>query len=297
MANETLRLAAWLLAAAALAPAAEPKVAVVTVANMPAYQEALDGLASKMGRPAVVDLGALSDAAGVRARLAELGPQVVVAVGSQAVQAAAAAPFPVVATMVMEADRPAARANIVGTVALDVSLSTVLSQMARIVPGKIRIGFIRAAGAAGDREDLAASARRQGFEIVVQECTGPDRLLEAFLALKNRVDFVWCAADPSLFSPAALKVLLMASLRNQLPIIGFSESFVKAGAAAGVYPDFRDIGVQTAELVQRYLASHTAAGVEFPRTVKVGLNDHVLRLFGIERELRAGLGKNVVVFR
>ena len=37
------------------------------------------------------------------------------------------------------------------------------------------------------------------------------------------------------------------------------------GAAAGVYPDFRDIGAQTAELAQRYMAVRSPLPDENPR--------------------------------
>ena len=66
-------------------------------------------------------------------------------------------------------------------------------------------------------------------------------------------------------------------------MIGFSEGFVRAGATVGFYPDYADIGVQTAETVKRYLANQEVSRGEAPRKIRMAVNDRVLRILGIER--------------
>jgi ABC-type uncharacterized transport system substrate-binding protein len=66
-------------------------------------------------------------------------------------------------------------------------------------------------------------------------------------------------------------------------VIGFSEGFVRAGATVGFYPDYADIGAQTAETVKRYLSDQEVSRVEAPRKMRMAVNDRVLRILGIER--------------
>ncbi|MEO8660392.1 MAG: hypothetical protein ABI693_18125, partial [Bryobacteraceae bacterium] len=104
-----------------------------------------------------------------------------------------------------------------------------------------------------------------------------------FRTLHGRVDFVWCLPDGELFPSAAIPAILLTSIRNELPVIGFSEGFVRAGAAVGFYPDYGDIGTQTAETVKRYLSKEDVAKTIDPRRVRIAVNDRVLRILGIQR--------------
>src|SRR5439155_12542951 len=123
------------------------------------------------------------------------------------------------------------------------------------------------------RLELAALTLRLGYTLEIVECSGPRDVLAAFGTLRARVDFVWCLPDNALFPSAAIPPILLASIRNQLPVIGFSEGFVRAGAAVGFYPDYADIGAQTAETVKRYLSKQDVSGVEPPRKIRMAVND------------------------
>jgi ABC-type uncharacterized transport system substrate-binding protein len=107
-------------------------------------------------------------------------------------------------------------------------------------------------------------------------------LLKAVAALKGKVDFLLCFPDPDLYNAVTIKPLVMASLESRLPIIGFSPAFVRAGAAAGIYPDYRDTGRQTAEMVLRILHGDDRAADEGPRKIQVAVNQRITRLLGVE---------------
>ena len=104
--------------------------------------------------------------------------------------------------------------------------------------------------------DAAALARgrQQGFTVRVLSVQNPEELLKAVRSLNGQVDFVVCLPDSTLYNSATAKPLILASLESRLLIVGFSSSFVRAGAGVGVYPDFRDIGVQAGEVAAKQLA-------------------------------------------
>jgi len=118
--------------------------------------------------------------------------------------------------------------------------------------------------------------------VQIVDLSKPEELLTAVRSLKGRVDLVVCLPDGTLYNSATVKPLILAALESHLPIVGFSQNFVRAGAALGVYPDFRDIGAQTAEIAQKQLAGQPAGPVEGPRKLVVGVNQRVMRLLGLE---------------
>jgi putative tryptophan/tyrosine transport system substrate-binding protein len=101
-------------------------------------------------------------------------------------------------------------------------------------------------------------------------------------SLKGKVDFVLCFPDPDFYNSVTIKPLVLASLEARLPLVGFSPAFVRAGAAAGIYPDYRETGRQVAELAQRMMRSEERIADEGPSKVKVAVNQRVARLLGIE---------------
>ena len=298
-----MALLAGLLWAAPLASADKPRILVVTSLAVLAYRDALQGFTKAIqagpGELFTVDLSDGDQQKKLPALIAGIKPRVAVAIGSQAAELLAGAPVAVIATMVLDSERRSdSGGNLVATLTLEVSLSTVLLEAKRVVPGAARVGILRDPAHGGPSQaELSAQAKRQGFTLEFANSSGPQRLLDSFVSLSNRVDFVWCPPDSTLFNPTTVQPLVMASLRHRLPLIGFSESFVRAGAAVGVYPDFQDIGAQTAVLAQRVLASQPAAPRETPRTVKVAVNQRIMRLLGIAYSQSAVADGRILVIR
>jgi ABC-type uncharacterized transport system substrate-binding protein len=194
--------------------------------------------------------------------------------------------------MVLRSDAGMAMASVapnrIAAVYLDVPATDVMAQLKALFPGKIRLGVIRNPSRdSGVEPQWQSHARQQGFTVEVRECSSPENLLKTFVSLKRKVDFVLLQPDSTLYNDATARPLLMASIENQLPVIGFSASFVHAGAAIGVYPDFHDVGLQTADAGRRYLAAQTNLSSETPRKLVFAANQGVLRLLGLEYRVRA----------
>ncbi len=177
---------------------------------------------------------------------------------------------------------------------LDVPFPAVLDRLRRSFPDRTRLGIIYNPRRRGEeRAILAAQARAAGFTPALADASGPAELLKAFRSLIGSADMVLCFPDSSLYNSATIKPFILASLENRLPIVGFSANFVRAGAAFGVYPDFRAVGRQAAEAALRWAPAVDRAPEENPRELVAAVNQRVLHLLGIQ--LRAGSG--LAVFR
>jgi ABC-type uncharacterized transport system substrate-binding protein len=303
-------VAASLLWGAQDSPALNTRIAVVTSSAVAAYNEALEGLKLGLGEGAqslvVVDLRDGHRREDFARRLDKTMAGVAITIGTDATNALASQPnsIPFISTMVlgsqtMKARRTTApRQGCVGAVTLDVSVTSLLTELKRVFPGKTRLGLLRNPTRAGPSlADLRSQVQRAGFTLWTAEAAAPEQLLEAFHSLKGQVDFVWCLPDASLYTSATVKPLVMASLRNRLPIIGFSSGFVRAGAVVGVYPDFRDVGRQTAEMVRQYLVGHRPLGAQNPRKVNVAINQRAFRILGLQLPSPRGNSDSFVIFK
>ncbi len=270
-------LTVW-VAVAASASAAPGGLVAVTSMKLPAYAEAAAGLKSVV-QAEVIDL----DRTKLQPELLRLNPRLIVTIGSGALREVLSIKpsAAVLATLILD-DGGAPAARLAGAVYLDVSLETVLSQLSGLFPGKTRLGLIRAGAENAGDADLERLAAERGFRLKVARCAGPEHLLPVFVALKPSCDLVWCAADGMLYNSVTIKPLILASLEYRLPIIGFSESFVRAGATAGIYPDFQDMGKQAGEMAADFLAGRNYTRQQQPRKVRLGVNSRVVRLMGLK---------------
>ncbi|MCC6863095.1 MAG: hypothetical protein IT158_31255 [Bryobacterales bacterium] len=273
-----------------------PRILVVYRSGVEAFAEVLEAI--RTGLPpdvlGVIDLNDPNSRSQLGRGLGQ-SPAILIAVGGEASRTLASHNLtaPVISTMIMEADR---EKKPHGAVCLDVPLAKVLRETARLFPGRKRLGIIRnplrERPAAGQLKEQAAL---EGFASVVVDCPGPEGLLSSFNSLAGKVDFVLALPDSSLYNGATVRPLILASLDRRLPIIGFSSSFVRAGAALGVYPDFRGVGEQTAEMAARCLASQQCSGQEQARDLVVAVNQKVTRLIGLD--FQASRFPQVVVVR
>ncbi len=284
-----MRALAALLIASLRVPASPSPVLVVYQSGVEAIGDALAGLKAGLGPNGfqALDLrGAGADAELARV-LASPDARVVVAVGSESLAAVRShnPTIPVIATMMLH--MPDAKPGI--RVDLDLPLSALLSEMRTLLPKGRRVGLIRnPSHSHWTAEAMEAAARKEGYTAIVVDCEAPADLLKSIGALKGRVDFVLCFPDAELFNAVTIKPLILASLEDRLPVIGFSAAFVRAGAAAGIYPDYQDIGRQTAELALRVARGEERGSEEGPRKVRASVNQRVARLLGVEFHTDSG---------
>ena len=280
MRRQWIWLAAW-AATAFGASVDDGRILVVADHSVPAYLEAVQGLKRGLGERTITEVtpAKLADAlAGGPVRLA-------VAIGADARAALAKAKVkaPVISTMLLLADATEETEPLVhaaGAVYLDLDAPQVAHELSRLFPGKKRLGLI--AGPSRQNVPNRVALRQlelDGYSFKIAVSPRRSDLGDALRELKGKVDAVLCLADPSLFDSRTIPGLLRAALEHQMAVVGFSPAIVRAGAVAGVFPDYTDIGMQTAAMVARALASSsTDLGEETPRKVASITNPTVMRL-------------------
>jgi hypothetical protein len=283
-----------------LAAGSAKRVAVVFPSALEPCAEAVEGLRARLsGSDWSLDLMDVNGPGfeGDNDRELARKPAIVVAVGSDAVRAvlARASPVKTVSTMTLEADGgPAAQAGrMAAAVYLDIPLRALAAELRKIFPDKSRLGVIRNPGRAAN--SAAHGPPLEPASTQIADCAKAEDLLPVFLAFRKKVDFVVCLPDGSLYNSATVRPLIMASLENRLPIVGFSPAFLRAGAATAIYPNYRGIGEQTADLVRHCLEPGDCASWEPPRKIDTAVNAKICRMLGLD--FKTASQPNLVVLR
>jgi len=291
------------LFAASDSHAAAASVVVVASVGVEAHRWAIEGiqaaLATSAFRIRVVDLEEARSGLAAGVRLAMPGARVIIAVGSEALQIVEGErpTVPVISTMVLlHTDERSVYAPVAATIAIDVSMESMLARLKQLFPQKNRIGILRnPASVRSTPAQLQARAQTLGYTVRVVDSGDPQQLLPALMSLKGQVDFVWCLPDGTIYNSVTIRPLILASIQNRLPLIGFSESFARAGAAVSIYPDFRDVGLQTGEAARQLMDNQPLGTAGGPRKLKLAINQSVVRLLGLRYSPEVAATKEVSV--
>ncbi len=130
-----------------------------------------------------------------------------------------------------------------------------------IVPGLRQLAVVYGPTSQDSDPDLRSAAKRLGINLIrqyVQAGTNPNTALDQIL---NDSQLLLALPDPDVFNRYTVAGLLLTAYHHAVPIIGFSASYVKAGAIAAVYSTPEQIGREAAEIV---LAARSGTGWNLP---------------------------------
>ena len=236
----------------AVAPAwAAPQVHFVLSDDAPAYRAVADAARAAFGTQAVTTVGAVTDP--VPAESA-----VIVTVGTAATQRWAGSddPRPVVATLVPAA----AWAEIVPLAApnrsaiyLDQPLARQVALVRVLLPPLRELGVLFGPSSAAVRPELAAAAARFGVLVNEHQVGIGEELNGAVTQVLRDSEALLALPDQQVFNRYNVQSVLLASFRLRRPVVGYSESWVRAGALAALYSTPTQLGTEVAGSIMHWL--------------------------------------------
>ena len=170
-------------------------------------------------------------------------------------------------------------------VSVEVPASEQLAIVTEALPKARKVAMLVREGGASER--VAADLRHalpSGWYLEVVEIRSSEsasQAIERMLGLKP--DIVWTAPDASVYDAATVRALLLAALRQNVPVFGFSPQFVRAGALLGTGIDPAEQGRHAGEIVLERLrpdAPARAAEAAAPR-FQIAVNPVVAERLGI----------------
>jgi ABC-type uncharacterized transport system substrate-binding protein len=174
-----------------------------------------------------------------------------------------------------------------GGVTTDVSPEAQMSLIAEALPHTRAVGVLYRSDSPQSQSGIDAlrSAMPSGWHVEAVAVNDYPSVAAAIDALTQKnIDVIWTTADQKLYDTASVRVLLLAALRRNIPVWGFSPAFVRAGALLGVGVNPRAQGDQVADLVLKLIASNApvAAEAQPPRDYEIAVNLIVAQQLGIQ---------------
>jgi ABC-type uncharacterized transport system substrate-binding protein len=174
-----------------------------------------------------------------------------------------------------------------GGVTTDVAIGAQMALIAEAMPHTRAVGALYRSDSPQSQSGIDAlkGAMPTGWHVEAVAVNDYPSVAAAIDALTQKsIDVIWTSADQKLYDTASVRVLLLAALRRNIPVWGFSPAFVRAGALLGVGVNPRAQGDQAADLVLKLLAGNApvAAEAQAPREYEIAVNLIVAQQLGIQ---------------
>jgi putative ABC transport system substrate-binding protein len=215
-------------------------------------------------------------------KIQDLKPDLIVTIGSRstAIVSQKIRDIPIVFSMVLNPvssgfvqSMRSSGNNLTGA-SLDIPLSIQLEKFKFLVPKLKKLGVLFTQDSKPVIIEAQSICKKMGVELVSKLISSEKEIPGATEALAQEVDGLWAVADTIIFTPQSTQYILLYTLRNGLPLMGLSPSFVKAGALFTLACDHKDVGRQAGELALRILSGEEPAQIPItiPRMIYLCLN-------------------------
>ncbi|NVK40098.1 MAG: hypothetical protein HWE39_02565 [Oceanospirillaceae bacterium] len=165
---------------------------------------------------------------------------------------------------------------------LDQPLGRQLHLAKLLVPEARSIGAMFGPLSISERELFVATAEAEGLSPVTLTLRENDNPIEQLQPVVRKSDVFLALPDRALFNRATAKWLLYITLQQQIAVIGFSRTYVEAGALAAVYTTPQQLGRQAGELLRALQRGEALTAPEFPRYFSVSTNPVVARSLALQ---------------
>ncbi|WP_172838739.1 ABC transporter substrate-binding protein [Solemya velesiana gill symbiont] len=125
-----------------------------------------------------------------------------------------------------------------------------------ISAGKPHVGVLLGPSTKQYRNRLESVASEMNIPIHFETADSSDQIGNKLRKLFSSTNLLLTLPDPEIYNRKNVVGILLSSYHNQVPVLGFSSAYVKAGALAAVYSTPEDIGKQISDTVKKYLGSN-----------------------------------------
>ena len=173
---------------------------------------------------------------------------------------------------------------------IDQPLSRQLDLLRSALPDKHRLGVILGPVSQAMSDEIGEQAHAHAFNVKCAKVAEPAGVYAALQAVLPDSDLLLLLPDPITTSADTMYGLLLTSYRAQVPVAGYSEGLLNAGALVSLFSSASQQGREGAEIARRVLSG--AGGLPTPRhpnyfTVRV--NASVARSLGLHLPSEAAL--------
>lgn len=174
--------------------------------------------------------------------------------------------------------------QLLGVLYLDQPVSRILSLLRVVNPKAKKIGAVYGPISVRRQEEVNYQVEKYPIEVNDAVILEEDNPLKKLNRVFKGSDAVFVLPDKSSFNRRIAKWVIRLSIKNRVPVIGYSRTYAQAGALASIYSSVEHIGQQTAELIYQWQTPIDSLGTQYlyPKYFSISVNERVEKALGMQ---------------
>ena len=148
------------------------------------------------------------------------------------------------------------------------------------LPERNRIGLLHSPSTRVDINELRKQLAKHGAVLVTKQTTGPNKLFEDLDEVLSRSDVLLALPDGEIYNSNNIRNILLSSYNRSIPLVGFSQALVNAGALFALYSTPEQLAAQTSSTVNSYAQLRRLPEPQHPILFSISVNPEVARTLG-----------------
>ena len=264
-------------------------VAVIVSGDLSVYRLALEGFQNKC-RYSFKEYFLDNEKGGISrvvSQIKSINPKLIYTLGVNAAKVAKEnfRRIPIVFSLVANPYRYGLSGENIYGVRLDVSPLSQLNFLKKISPDSKKIGILYDPGRTQEIiDEINMEAGNFGMKVVDMKVKSRRQVADAIRNLEGKIDIFWLITDPVVANSVVFERLLLFTLSNRIPLVCPARAFVNRGGLLSLDVDFKDLGSQSAQLVNKILSATQIPDedrIQWPDKVKLILNLKVANTIGL----------------
>ena len=128
---------------------------------------------------------------------------------------------------------------------------------------------------------LKNTFNNNGYSVHSLPVENESRLFDSLTSVLKSSDLLYATPDADVYNNRTIANILLSSYRLGVPIVGYSENFVKAGAVCGLYSTPEQMAGQADLLSINFSKNKTFPSASYPAEYSISINRDVARSLGI----------------
>lgn len=147
------------------------------------------------------------------------------------------------------------------------------------MPERHRIGVLYSSGM--ELSALKAELERHDDKLVAKAAHSEETLFADLEEVLTGSDVLLAVPDSAIYNSNTIRNILLTSYRHGIPLVGFSQGYVRAGALCAIFSTPEQLAAQTGNTVTAFMQTRKLPESQFPALYTIDVNQDVARTLGL----------------
>lgn len=163
---------------------------------------------------------------------------------------------------------------------LDQSWARQVDLLRAAFPERSKIGVLYSPTTRLDINELRKRLATHEAALIAKQTTSPGSLFDDLEDILSRSEVLLAVPDSDIYNSNNIRNILLTSYRHDIPLVGFSQAYVNAGALYALFSTPEQLAVQASNITISFSQMRSLPDAQFPVLYSIAVNQEVARTLG-----------------